>query len=241
MQIIPAIDLRAGRCVRLRQGNYNDETVFGEDPAGMAEHWVSQGAERLHIVDLDGARDGHPGNVPSVRAILNRVRVPSQLGGGIRSTAAVSELLGLGLERVIVGTRAVADTTWFEKLCEDFPKKICLGLDARDGMLATECWTQLSGTNILDLARRFDGLPLAAIIYTDINRDGMLSGVNLRSVEELVKAVRTPVIASGGVTALAELRSLRATGVIACIVGRALYEKSINLPDAIRVATEVSA
>jgi phosphoribosylformimino-5-aminoimidazole carboxamide ribotide isomerase len=241
MQIIPAIDLRAGRCVRLRQGNYDEETVFGDDPAAMAEHWVALGAERLHLVDLDGARDGHPSNVPSVRAILDRVRVPCQLGGGVRSTAAVAELLGLGLDRVIVGTRAVTDTAWFEKLCGDFPQKICLGLDARDGKLAMEGWTHLSTINTLDLARRFDGLPLAAIIYTDISRDGMMGGVNLRSVEELVRAVRAPVIASGGVTVLADLTSLAATGVVACIIGRALYEKSIALPDAIRAANEANA
>lgn len=238
MQIIPAIDLRAGRCVRLRQGSYDQETVFSDDPAATAEHWVSQGAQRLHLVDLDGARDGHPANVPSVRAILDRVRVPCQLGGGVRSTAAVSELLGLGLDRVIVGTRAVADTAWFAKLCGDFPAKICLGLDARHGKLATEGWTQTSATNTLDLARRFDSLPLAAIIYTDISRDGMMSGVNLRAIEELVRAVRTPVIASGGVTVLTDLQSLAASGVVGCIVGRALYEKTIALPDAIRVANE---
>jgi phosphoribosylformimino-5-aminoimidazole carboxamide ribotide isomerase len=240
MQIIPAIDLRAGRCVRLRQGNYEEETVFSDDPAAMAEHWVSQGAERLHLVDLDGARDGTLANVPSVRAILDRVRVPCQFGGGVRSTAAVAELLGLGLDRVIVGTRAVTDSAWFEKLCGDFPKRVCLGLDARDGKLAMEGWIHTSATNTLDLARRFDGLPLAAIIYTDISRDGMMRGVNLRSVEELVQAVRTPVIASGGVTTLSDLTSLAASGVVGCIVGRALYEKSIALPDAIRAANEGS-
>jgi phosphoribosylformimino-5-aminoimidazole carboxamide ribotide isomerase len=239
MQIIPAIDLRAGRCVRLRQGNYDDETVFSDDPAAVAEHWVSQGADRLHLVDLDGARDGHPANVSSVRAILDRVRVPCQLGGGVRSTAAVAELLGLGLDRVIVGTRAVADTAWFEKLCGDFPEKICLGLDARDGKLATEGWTQTSSTNTLDLARHFDRLPLAAIIYTDISRDGMMSGVNLRPIEELVRSVRTPVIASGGVTELDDLRALVPTGVVACIVGRALYEKTIMLADAISAVSSV--
>jgi phosphoribosylformimino-5-aminoimidazole carboxamide ribotide isomerase len=241
MQIIPAIDLRAGRCVRLRQGNYEDETVFGDDPAAMAQHWVSQGAERLHLVDLDGAREGHPANILSVRAILDRVAVPCQFGGGVRSAAAVNELLGLGLDRVIVGTRAVADTTWFSKLCGDFPGKVCLGLDAREGKLATEGWTHTSATQVLDLARRFDGLPLAAIIYTDISRDGMMRGVNLRAIVDLVQQVRTPVIASGGVTTLDDVRSLAASGVVGCIVGRALYEHTMALGEAIRVATEAKS
>ncbi len=236
MQVIPAIDLRAGRCVRLRQGNYADETVFSEDPAAMAVHWVSQGAERLHLVDLDGAREGQPANLASVRAILDRVRVPCQFGGGVRSNAAVAELLSIGLDRVVVGTRAVADAKWFEDLCRQFPYKICLGLDAREGQVATDGWTQTSSTRVLDLARRFDELPLAAIIYTDIGRDGMMSGVNLSAVEEMAKAVRTPVIASGGVTTLDDVRTLSAIGVAGCIVGRALYEDTISLPEAIRFA-----
>lgn len=235
MHIIPAIDLRAGRCVRLRQGNYDDETVFGDDAAAIAEHWVTQGAGRLHLVDLDGARDGNPANIASVRAIIARARVPCQFGGGVRSRAAVAELLGLGLDRVIVGTRAVADTAWFEQLCRDYPDRVCLGLDARDGKVATEGWTQTSPMDALELARRLDALPLAAIIYTDISRDGMMSGVNLRSTEELVRTVRTPVIASGGVTTLADVEALASSGVSACIVGRALYEGTIALPEAIRI------
>ena len=236
MQIIPAIDLRNGRCVRLRQGDYSNETVFSEDPAAMAEHWVSQGSERLHLVDLDGAREGQPANLKSVRAILDRVGVPCQFGGGVRSSAAVAELLALGLDRVVVGTRAVEDTGWFETLCRDFPGKICLGLDARDGHVATEGWTQTSTTRAIDLAKRFEDLPLAAIIYTDISRDGMMSGVNLRATEEMVKAVRSPVIASGGVTTLDDVQAVSTLGAAGCIVGRALYEGKISLPDAIRIS-----
>jgi phosphoribosylformimino-5-aminoimidazole carboxamide ribotide isomerase len=241
MQIIPAIDLRGGRCVRLRQGNYADETVFSEDPAAMAMHWVTQGAERLHLVDLDGARDGQPANLKSVRAILDRGGVPCQFGGGVRSTVAVAELLALGLDRVVVGTRAVADAGWFETLCRDFPGKICLGLDARDGRVATEGWTQTSTTSAIDLAKRFDELPLAAIIYTDISRDGMMSGVNLRGIEDMVKAVRSPVIASGGVTTLDDVRAISRVGAAGCIVGRAIYEGTISLPDAIRISKEADA
>jgi phosphoribosylformimino-5-aminoimidazole carboxamide ribotide isomerase len=236
MQIIPAIDLRAGRCVRLRQGNYADETVFSEDPAAMAQHWVSQGAERLHLVDLDGAREGQPANLRSVRAILDHVRVPCQFGGGVRSNVAVAELIALGLDRVVVGTRAVEDMSWFETLCREFPAKICLGLDAREGQIATEGWTQTSATRALDLAKRFDDLPLAAIIYTDISRDGMMSGVNLRAIEEIVKTVRSPVVASGGVTTIDDVRAVAKIGAAGCIVGRALYEGRISLPDAIQVS-----
>jgi phosphoribosylformimino-5-aminoimidazole carboxamide ribotide isomerase len=236
MQIIPAIDLRAGRCVRLRQGKYEDETVFGTDPAAMAEHWAAQGAERLHLVDLDGARDGRPGNLESVRAILRRVRVPCQFGGGVRTNQVVAELLALGLDRVVVGTKALSDPDWFGALCREFPYRICLGLDARDGNVATDGWTQVSKTSAIKLARQLDGLPLAAIIYTDISRDGMMSGVNLSAIEEIARAVQTPVIASGGVTTLEDLRALMALPVTACIVGRALYEQKISLPDAIRVA-----
>jgi phosphoribosylformimino-5-aminoimidazole carboxamide ribotide isomerase len=241
MQIIPAIDLRAGRCVRLRKGHYADVTVFSEDPAAMAQHWVSQGAERLHLVDLDGARDGQPANLKSVRAILDRGGVPCQFGGGVRSSAAVAELLALGLDRVVIGTRAVEDTGWFESLCRDVPGKICLGLDARDGRVATEGWTQTSTTRAIDLAKRFDELPLAAIIYTDISRDGMMSGVNLRGIEEMVSAVRSPVVASGGVTTLDDIRAILRLGAAGCIVGRAIYEGTISLSDAIRVSKEDAA
>ena len=234
MEIIPAIDLRGGRCVRLRQGNYDDETVFGDDPAAMAAHWVSQGAERLHLVDLDGARAGRPGNLDCVRAILRRVQVPCQFGGGVRSNETVAELLAAGLDRVIVGTRALAEPAWFATLCRAFPGRVCLGLDARDGKVAVEGWTQTSTTAAADLARQMVELPLAAIIYTDISRDGMMGGVNLAAVREMKESVSTPVIASGGVTTLDDVQALAALGVAGCIVGRALYEGKLSLPDAIR-------
>ncbi|MBI3469414.1 MAG: 1-(5-phosphoribosyl)-5-[(5-phosphoribosylamino)methylideneamino]imidazole-4-carboxamide isomerase [Planctomycetes bacterium] len=236
MLIIPAIDLRGGRCVRLRQGNYDEETVFGDDPAAMAAHWVSLGAGRLHLVDLDGARAGRPGNLDSVRAILQRVQAPCQFGGGVRKSETVAELLALGVDRVVVGTRALTEPEWFRQLCQAFPQRVCLGLDARDGKVAVEGWTRTSTTAAVDLARQLAELPLAAIIYTDISRDGMMGGVNLHAIRELTQAVATPVIASGGVTTLEDVRALAALGVAGCIVGRALYEGRISLPEAIRLA-----
>ena len=236
MEIIPAIDLRGGRCVRLRQGNYDDDTVFGDDPAAMAAHWVSQGAERLHLVDLDGARAGRPSNLDCVRAILRRVPVPCQFGGGVRSNETVAELLAAGLDRVIVGTRALAEPEWFATLCRAFPGQVCLGLDARDGKVATEGWTQTSTIAAVDLARQLAELPMAAIIFTDISRDGMMGGVNLAAMRELKESVSTPVIASGGVTTLDDVQALAALGVAGCIVGRALYEHRILLPAAIQSA-----
>lgn len=238
MQVIPAIDLRAGRCVRLRQGNYDDETIFGDDPAAMAERWVAGGAARLHLVDLDGAKQGLPANLPSVRAILACVAVPCQFGGGVRSRETAAELLAAGVDRIVVGTKALADPEWFESLCGEFAGRVCLGLDARNGRVATDGWTKDSEKSAIELAREFDTLPLAAIIYTDISRDGMMSGVNLRAIEELARAVQAPVIASGGVTTLDDVRELAKLRVAGCIVGRALYEGRITLRDAIRTAGE---
>ena len=235
MQIIPAIDLRGGRCVRLRQGNYDDETVFGDDPASMAAHWVSQGAQRLHLVDLDGARAGRPGNLDSVRAILQRVQVPCQFGGGLRTNETVAELLALGVDRVIVGTRALTEPVWLRQLCQAFPRRVCLGLDARDGKVAVDGWTRTSATAAVELARQLAELPLAAIIYTDITRDGMMGGVNLQAIRQLTQAVSAPVIASGGVTTLDDVQALAAVPVAGCIVGRALYEGKISLAEAIRL------
>jgi phosphoribosylformimino-5-aminoimidazole carboxamide ribotide isomerase len=239
MQIIPAIDLRGGRCVRLRQGDYNKETVFGDDPAAMAAHWVDQGAERLHLVDLDGAKAGRPKNLESVRAIVARVRVPCQLGGGVRTSDAVGQLFEAGLDRVVIGTQALADPEWFRRLCATYPGRICLGLDARDGWVATNGWTETSATSAIDLARKFDDVALAAVIYTDISRDGMMSGVNLPAVAQMTDALRMPLIASGGVTTLDDVRGLSRLRVAGCIVGRALYERQISLADAISVGRSV--
>ena len=238
MEVIPAIDLRAGRCVRLRQGDYGQETVFGDDPAAMAARWVAEGATRLHLVDLDGARDGRPGNVEAVRAILDRLggSVPVQLGGGIRDEAVADTWLSAGVDRVIVGTRAVEDPDWFERFVADRPDRVALGLDARNGRVATEGWLAESTTEARDLAIRFDRLPLAAVIYTEISRDGMLEGPDVASTLALAETLKTPVIASGGVSSLQDLERLAGSPLAGCIVGRALYDGRFRLDEALRTA-----
>jgi phosphoribosylformimino-5-aminoimidazole carboxamide ribotide isomerase len=232
MQIIPAIDLRGGRCVRLQQGDYDRETVFGDDPAAMAAHWVSEGAERLHLVDLDGAKAGQPVNVEAVRAILDHVAVPCQLGGGVRDESTLSAWLAAGVERLVVGTQALKDPAWFRSMAETYPGRLLLGLDARDGHVATEGWLDVSSVVAGKLAEQFDDLPLAGVVYTDIARDGMLEGPNLAATEELARRLKTPVIASGGVGRLADIARLAALPISACIVGRALYEGRFRLGEA---------
>ncbi len=232
MQVIPAIDLRGGCCVRLRQGDYDRETVFGDDPAAMAAHWEAEGATRIHLVDLDGAKAGRPVNVAAVRAILDRVGVPCQLGGGIRDEARIAEWLDAGLERVIVGTQALKDPPWFRAMAPKYPGRLILGLDARDGRVATEGWLDVSTVEATTLAEQFDDLPLAGIVYTDIARDGMLDGPNLAATEALAVRLKTPVIASGGVGSLEDLERLAALPIAACIVGRALYEGRFRYRDA---------
>lgn len=233
MRVIPAIDLRGGMCVRLRQGDYDRETVFGDDPAAMAAHWESEGASLIHLVDLDGARAGRPVNVEPVRRILGRVTVPCQLGGGVRDQSTIAEWLDAGLQRVIVGTQALRDPAWFRKMIEVYPGRLVLGLDAREGKVAAEGWLETSLVEASMLARQFDGLPLAGIIYTDISRDGTLEGPNLEATRELAEQVRTPVIASGGVGRLQDLDKLAGLPLAGCIVGRALYEGRFTLPQAI--------
>jgi phosphoribosylformimino-5-aminoimidazole carboxamide ribotide isomerase len=232
--ILPAIDLRGGQCVRLRQGDYSQETVFGADPAVMARRWVSQGAAYLHLVDLDGARQGHPVNGASVRAIVQAAGVPCQLGGGLRNEDHIAEALGWGVTRVVLGTRALQDPAWCEAVCGKYPGKVALGIDARDGRVATEGWLHTSDRPALDLARRCAAWPLAAIIYTDISRDGMLEGPNVEATAELAASVNVPVIASGGVTTLDDVVRLAGRGLAGCIIGRALYEGHIDLKEAIR-------
>ncbi|MEX2112857.1 MAG: 1-(5-phosphoribosyl)-5-[(5-phosphoribosylamino)methylideneamino]imidazole-4-carboxamide isomerase, partial [Pirellulales bacterium] len=236
MRIWPAIDLRGGKCVRLRQGDYRRETVFGEDPAAMALHWASQGAQCLHLVDLDGARSGQVENWPSIAAIIAAVDIPCELGGGVRDLATIQRLFDAGIARVVIGTLALKEPDWFRQMCRQFPQRIALGLDARKGAVATEGWLETSHTSALDLALRFADEPLAAIIYTDIDTDGMLSGPNFDGISKLQQAVNVPVVASGGVTTGEDVAQLAALGVTDCIIGRALYEETLTLADALRRA-----
>lgn len=229
MLILPAIDLRGGKCVRLKQGDYSRETVFGDDPAAMARRWVGEGAWALHLVDLDGARDGKPVNRDAIRRIVEAVDVPCQVGGGLRTEADIEATLETGVARVVLGTRALQDPAWVRQMAQTYPKRIVLGLDARDGKVATHGWQATSESSALDLAREFANWPLYAIVYTDIARDGMLAGPNLAGMAELAAAVPLPVIASGGVTTLEDVRGLLGAGLFGCIIGRALYEGQIDL------------
>jgi len=232
MQVIPAIDLRGGCCVRLRQGDYDQETIFGDDPAAMAARWQDEGATRIHLVDLDGAKAGRPVNTEAVRAILDRVTVPCQLGGGVRDEKTIATWLDAGLERVIVGTQALKDPPWFRTMARKYPGRLVLGLDAKDGRVATAGWLDVSSVEATALAEQFDDLPLGGLVYTDIARDGMLEGPNLASTEALAVRLKTPVIASGGVSSLEDLARLAALPIAACIVGRALYDGRFRLREA---------
>ncbi|HEY8504165.1 MAG TPA: 1-(5-phosphoribosyl)-5-[(5-phosphoribosylamino)methylideneamino]imidazole-4-carboxamide isomerase [Gemmataceae bacterium] len=238
MRIYPAIDIRAGRCVRLRQGDYARETVFADDPAAVARRWVDLGAEVLHLVDLDGAKEGRPVNGESVREIVRAAGVPCQLGGGMRDESHVAEAFAWGVERVILGTRALRDPGWLGRLAGQYPGRVVLGIDARDGKVATDGWLSVSEVPALELARRCEPFPLAGIVYTDISRDGMLQGPNLTATEELSRAVRLPVIASGGVTTADHVRQLKERGLAGCIIGRALYEGTLDLREALQIARE---
>ena len=232
MRIIPAIDLRGGRCVRLQQGDYGRETIFGDDPAAMALKWEREGATRIHLVDLDGAKEGRPINVDAVRGILKSVSVPCQLGGGVRDDDTIDAWLDAGIERVIVGTRALKDPEWFRRAAEQRPGKLVLGLDARGGKVAAQGWLDVSDVDALTLALALDDLPLAAVVYTDIGRDGMLQGADLETTGALARRLKSPVVASGGVGTLLDLVRLAELPIAAAIVGRALYEGRFGLIEA---------
>jgi phosphoribosylformimino-5-aminoimidazole carboxamide ribotide isomerase len=236
MNVIPAIDLRAGRVVRLLQGQYDRQITYGDNPAEQARQFHAEGARWLHVVDLDGAKAGRPVNTETIAAIAGLGLLKVEVGGGIREEASIRQLLDMGVTRVIIGTKAVGDFEWFREIAEKFPGQIVLGLDARDSMVATHGWLQGSNLTVLEFAARADKLPLAAIIYTDIAKDGMLSGPNIESTRRLVEAVRTPVIASGGVKEVNDIRRLAPIGVAGVIVGRSLYEGTLTLPDAIAAA-----
>ena len=229
MLILPAIDLRGGKCVRLRQGDYSQETVFGDDPVGMARRWVSQGARALHLVDLDGAKVGEPVNGDVIQQIVESVDVPCQVGGGLRTEADIARTLERGVARVVLGTRALQDPAWVRQMAQEYPKRIVLGLDAREGKVATHGWLTTTNLTVLDVAREFANWPLYAIVFTDIARDGMLAGPNVDALADLAAAVPVPVIASGGVTTLQNVRDLLDRKLFGCIIGRALYEGQIDL------------
>ena len=236
MQIWPAIDLLGGKCVRLQQGDYGRETVFSDDPLAMALKFQAAGAKYLHLVDLDGARDGRPTNHEIVREVVAAVDMQCELGGGIRSQETIKNLFATGLERLVLGTAALKDPEWLRKMADTYPGKLVLGIDARDGFVATHGWLEVSNIRASDFATQFEEVPLAAIVYTDIATDGMLNGPNVPEMAKMQKQVSVPVVASGGVTTVNDIRALAKAGLAGAIVGRALYQGTIDLTEAINVA-----
>lgn len=233
MLLIPAIDLKDGQCVRLRQGRMEDTTVFAHDPVSMAQRWVDEGARRLHLVDLNGAFAGKPVNGAVVRAIAARFpALPIQIGGGIRDAATVAAYLDAGVQYCIIGTKAVQEPAFVLELCQQFPGHIIVGIDAKNGMVATHGWAEVSGTSAVALAQRFEQAGVSAIVYTDISRDGMMQGVNVEETAKLAASISIPVIASGGVTNMDDIKALCAVenqGVTGTILGRSIYEGTIDL------------
>ncbi|MGX9934242.1 1-(5-phosphoribosyl)-5-[(5-phosphoribosylamino)methylideneamino]imidazole-4-carboxamide isomerase [Advenella kashmirensis] len=245
MLLIPAIDLKDGRCVRLRQGDLQDATIFSEDPVTVAEQWYDQGARRLHLVDLNGAVAGKPKNEDVIRAIVRAVGddIPVQIGGGIRDLDTIERYLDFGIEYVIIGTAAVKDPGFLQDACSAFPGNIIVGLDARDGKVATDGWSKLTKHDVLDLGRKFEDYGVESIIYTDIGRDGMLTGVNIEATVRLAQHVRIPVIASGGVTDLTDIEALcevEQEGVEGVILGRSIYEGTLDFQAAQEMADELN-
>jgi phosphoribosylformimino-5-aminoimidazole carboxamide ribotide isomerase len=234
MYLLPAIDLRCGKCVRLIQGDYTRQINYQEDPVKQARSFAADGAQWLHLVDLDGASAGEPVNTDVIARIAAIKALKIEVGGGIREESTIMELLEMGVERVIIGTKAVSDFDWFATMTRRFKNKLVLGLDARGSKVATHGWTQDSPKELLDFAYDSAKLPIAAIIYTDITKDGMLAGPNLQRTADLAQAVDVPVIASGGVTTISDILALAQTKVAGAIVGRALYEGTLNLSDALK-------
>lgn len=231
MIIIPAIDVKDGRCVRLRQGDMAAETVYSHDVAEVARNWQQSGAALIHVVDLNGAVDGEPRNLLKIQSIMKSVTVPVQVGGGIRTLETVRQYLNAGVSRVVLGTAAFTDQTLLDQACREFPQRIVLGLDARDGRVAVKGWTAVSDIKAIDLLKELSNCPIAAVIYTDIARDGMLNGPNLSALKEIVEFSSFPVIASGGITSLEDLRAIQSIGlkIEGAIVGKALYDGKLDL------------
>ena len=246
MLIIPAIDLKDGHCVRLKQGLMDDATVFSEDPGAMARQWIKQGARRLHLVDLNGAFAGKPINETAIKAITDAVGtdIPVQLGGGIRDLETIERYLDDGITYVIIGTAAVKNPGFLHEACYAFPGHIMVGLDAKDGKVAVDGWSKVTGHDVIDLAKKFEGYGVEAIIYTDIGRDGMLSGVNIDATVRLARELTIPVIASGGITNLDDIKALcqvEAEGIMGAITGRAIYEGTLDFVAAQKMADELGA
>jgi phosphoribosylformimino-5-aminoimidazole carboxamide ribotide isomerase len=241
MIIFPAVDIRHGKCVRLKQGRADQETVFGDDPAAMGLRWQEAGAQWLHVVDLDGAFSSAPRNLESIRRLRQALTIPMQLGGGIRTLDTIATYVDLGIDRLILGTAVLKDPELVARACETYPGKIAVGLDARDGLVAVEGWTEVSARSALEIARELAVLRPAAIIYTDISRDGVKTGVNVEATRSMAENVPVPVIASGGVSSLKDIQALKPLeplGVIGVIIGRALYDGIIDLAEAMQLAQE---
>jgi phosphoribosylformimino-5-aminoimidazole carboxamide ribotide isomerase len=239
MIIIPAVDIKNGKCVRLIQGRMEDETVFSTDPTAMAHKWAQAGAELIHVVDLDGAFEKSPQNLDAVKSIVNTVDTPIQLGGGIRNEQTVKSLLDMGVKRVIIGTEAINNPEWVKETSRRFPGQIVVGIDARNGRVAIEGWTETTSTRAVDLAKRFEDCGVAAINFTDIHRDGMQTGPNITETERLAEAIRIPVVASGGVATIDDIKNLlplEKVGVTGVITGRALYSGKLDFRQAMLLA-----
>jgi phosphoribosylformimino-5-aminoimidazole carboxamide ribotide isomerase len=239
MLIIPAVDIKGGKCVRLVQGRKEDETVFSDDPAAMAQKWAQAGAELIHVVDLDGAFDKSPQNKDAVQKILNAIDTPIQLGGGIRNEQTVRMYLDMGVKRVIIGTEAINNPEWVEQAAGLFPGGIVLGIDARNGRVAIDGWTETTQIAAIDLARRFENCGVAAINFTDIHRDGMQTGPNIEETRRLAEAISIPVVASGGVSTIKDIQNLlplETAGVVGIITGKAIYSGTLDFKEALSMA-----
>tara|TARA_R110002073_G_scaffold56905_7_gene144741 strand:- start:1902 stop:2630 length:729 start_codon:yes stop_codon:yes gene_type:complete len=242
LEIWPAIDLRHGKPVRLKQGDYDRQTIFGDDPVEFAKRWQDAGAKRLHLVDLDAARGDDPErNRDAAKRIVEATGLPCQLGGGVRDEAAIKLLLGLGLARLVVGSQALKQPAWFASMCDRYPGQLAAGIDARDGMVATDGWLETSSTPAIELAQdlRSRTANIAAIIYTDIARDGMMSGPNFDGLAQMASATDIPLVASGGVTTLEDVRQLVEMDMPAAIIGRSLYDGAMNLEDVVKIANDL--
>ena len=243
MIIIPAVDIKGGRCVRLLQGRKDAETVYSDDPVQMAKKWESQGAELIHVIDLDGAFQQHPQNTDAIKKTVEQLDIPVQVGGGIRNEKTIRQYIEIGVERVIIGTEAIKNPKLVKKACKAFPEQIVVAIDARRGMVAVEGWTQTTPMKAIDLAKRFEDCGVAAINFTDIDRDGMQTGPNIEETRRIAEAISIPVIASGGVSTIDDIKNLlplNAMGISGIIIGKALYSGSLDLKEAIALTKNYS-